>query len=129
MKKSDEMIFVLSLYNKISDQNPSLSEKDVFKKLKSVCEKLIRENEIKFESYQDCIYALFPNERKKQIEVYKQQGADEKAVSSPYSVDVNTYNISKMVDDILQDKPVALHHSAISPSIDPCSCCMGRSSC
>ena len=134
MKKSDEMIFVLSLYNKISDQNPNLSQGLILNKLNAACEKLISAGEIKRETYQDCVYALFPKEREKQIKEYKQQGADEKMTSltaSPYSAGVNANDINKMVDDILNDKPVTLpSSSSFSIDSDPCGRpCYGRSHC
>ena len=73
MRKSDEMIALGTLYNKICERNPSVSA-NITEIFKEKAQELIRRGNISEQSVKDALYCFFPNEREKQIAEYKEQG-------------------------------------------------------
>jgi hypothetical protein len=117
MKKSDEMIALSTLYNKICELNPSVSANiaDIFKEKST---ELIRRGNISEQSVKDALYCLFPNEREKQIQEYKKQGREE--AEPMYSSKTTSKKMHSLIDEILSNNT---SYSSISSSrtYDPCS--------
>lgn len=147
MRTSDEMIFVLSLYNKMKDANPAMPERTLAANLTAACERLVQNGDIKAQSYKDCLYALFASERRKVVEQIEKEAVtkaqkEESVLGSPYSTTLNRDKIksltetalganahkNKSIDQILSDFTHATPSE--SRSFDPCGHGGGyRSSC
>lgn len=125
MRKSDEMIALSTLYNKICERNPSVSSNiaDIFK---DKATELVKRGNISEQSVKDALYCFFSDERNKQIQEYKQQGRAEETI---YSSKTTSTKMNSLIDEVLSDSmSYSSFHS--SRTADPCSggSCV-RSSC
>ena len=136
MKLSDEMIFVLNVYNRLSEKTPF--EDTVKSQLDTICKKLVKNGEISEEAYKYCSAALFEKEREKMIEEIEDKAIERFCkeegyhnFASPYSNDVEDVDIEKLLDEVLHDKPSITPSTTpkSSATYDPCGHSYIRSGC
>ena len=90
------------------------------------CNELVNTGEIEKSSLDDCMYALFDDDKKKQINDIEKDAMikaknEIKANKSPYSKEVDGEKMENLIDRILHDKPVHMNNEKESEP-DPCFC-------
>ena len=131
MKRTDEIIFVLSLYNKLSDKYPNMDDSSLKEILKSSLKSAkTRGISISEDSIKKSLILLFDDERKKAIKLIKTSAIEEykkeenkakRAHSQPYSQKEDGEKLGKLIDIILSDDSVVSQlKSKREPEPDPC---------
>ena len=126
MKKSDEMIALGTLYNKINAKYPSKEATNRVFKEKAL--ELASKNAISKEAVKDALYCFVPEEREKQInEIKGSVQKSEKGYSSKQAAD----RIESLIDQVLSDD-IRRTSSGAPYEPDPCTssrASYGRSPC
>ena len=123
MKRTDEMIALCTLYNKLDAKysNKTTVERTFREKAKE----LIAHGAVSTEAVKDALYCFVPSEREKQIKAYRKEGqTKDRGYSSQSAAD----KFDSLIDEVLSDD--APSNISFSSNSDPCSRSGGgRSSC
>ena len=120
MKKSDEMIALGTLYNKINAKYPNKEATNRVFKEKAL--ELANKGAISKEAVKDAFYCFIPEEREKQIsEIKNSVQKSEKGYSSKQAAD----RIESLIDQVLSDD---IRRNSVGAPYEPDPCSGGRSS-
>lgn len=125
MQKTDEMIALATLYNKISDKYTSIRTRE--STFKTKVEELVSKGIVSTEAGKDALYCFIPAERASQIDEYKENTQNKE---SPYSSLSVAKRFEDLIDEVLSDTP-SFNLGRSSLISDPCTGCgpISRSSC
>ena len=115
MQKSDEMIALGTLYNKIRQSYPM--QEGTERVFKEKVRELAKSGAISKESAQDALYCFIPSERIKQIEEYKKIGQTK---NKGYSSQSTAEKVESLIDQILSDD-IKRNRDGTPYEPDPCS--------
>jgi hypothetical protein len=118
MKRSDEMIALATLYNKINAKYPN--KEATARVFKEKAKELSSKGAISTEAVKDAFYCFIPEEREKQIQAIKDSvQKSEKGYSSKQAAD----RIESLIDEVLSDD---IRRNSFGAPYEPDPCIGGR---